>query len=121
MDSVLTGDEDRTLSLLHPDVVLISDAGPARRAARLPVAGAERVQQLLNGTWKLLALRTRSSPDKRPPARRIEVNSSPSLVLDTPEGPIVITGEALRGQITSIWVRLNPDKTAALEDPPPIV
>jgi hypothetical protein len=42
-------------------------------------------------------------------------------VLDTPEGPIVITGEAVRGQITSIWVRLNPDKTAALEDPPPIV
>jgi phytoene dehydrogenase-like protein len=25
------------------------------------------------------------------------------------------------GQITSIWVRLNPDKTAALKDPPPIV
>jgi hypothetical protein len=27
----------------------------------------------------------------------------------------VITGEAVRGQITAIWVRLNPDKTAALE------
>ena len=40
-------------------------------------------------------------------------------MLDTPEGPIVITGEAVRGQITSIWVRLNPDKTAALEDPRP--
>jgi hypothetical protein len=26
-----------------------------------------------------------------------EVNSSPSLVLDTPEGPIVITGEAVGG------------------------
>jgi hypothetical protein len=50
-----------------------------------------------------------------------QVNSSPSLVLDTPEGPIVITGEAVNGQITSIWVRLNPDKTAALKDPPPIV
>jgi hypothetical protein len=42
-------------------------------------------------------------------------------VLDTPEGPIVITGEAVSGQITSIWVRLNPDKTAALSDPPSIV
>jgi hypothetical protein len=42
-------------------------------------------------------------------------------VLDTPEGPIVITGEAVSGQITSIWARLNPDKTAALKDPPPIV
>jgi RNA polymerase sigma-70 factor, ECF subfamily len=118
MASVLAGDEERTLSLLHPDVVLISDAGPARRAARHPIAGAERVRQLLEGTWRL---RARSSPDERPRARLIEVNSSPSLVLDTPEGPIVITGEAVRGQITSIWVRLNPDKTAALEDPPPIV
>jgi RNA polymerase sigma-70 factor, ECF subfamily len=119
MDSVLAGDEERTLSLLHPDVVLISDAGPARRAARHPVAGAERVRQLLKGTWGLLA---RSSPDERPPsARLLEVNSSPSLVLDTPEGPVVITGEAVGGQISSIWVRLNPDKTAALEDPPPIV
>ena len=42
-------------------------------------------------------------------------------MLDTPEGPIVITGEAVNGQITSLWARLNPDKTAALKDPPPIV
>jgi RNA polymerase sigma-70 factor, ECF subfamily len=118
MYSVLAGDEERTLSLLHPDVVLISDAGPARHAARHPVVGAERVGQLLKGTWRLLA---GSSPDERPPVRLIEVNSSPSLVLGTPEGPIVITGEAVSDQITSIWVRLNPDKTAALKDPPPIV
>jgi RNA polymerase sigma-70 factor (ECF subfamily) len=121
MDSVLAGDEERTLSLLHPDVVLISDAGPARRAARHPVVGAERVRQLLKGSWRLFGFKTGSSPDGRPLARLLEVNSSPSLVLDTPEGPIVITGEAVRGQITSIWVRLNPDKTAALDDPPPIV
>jgi hypothetical protein len=42
-------------------------------------------------------------------------------VLDSPEGPIVITGEAEGGQLTSIWVRLNPDKTAALKDRPPVV
>jgi RNA polymerase sigma-70 factor (ECF subfamily) len=121
MYSVLAGDEERTVSLLHPDVVLTSDAGPARRAARHPIVGAEQVWQLLKGTWELIASQTRSSPDEQLPVRLIEVNSSPSLVLDTPEGPIVITGEAVSGQITSIWVRLNPDKTAALEDPPPIV
>jgi RNA polymerase sigma-70 factor (ECF subfamily) len=121
MYSVLAGDEERTLSLLHPDVVLTSDGGPARHAARHPVAGAERVRQLLKGSWTLIAFKTGSSPDERPPVRLMEVNSSPSLVLDTPEGPIVITGEAVSGQITSIWVRLNPDKTAALSDPPSIV
>jgi RNA polymerase sigma-70 factor, ECF subfamily len=120
MNSVLAGDEDKTLSLLHPDVVLTSDAGPARHAARHPIAGAERVRQLLKGSWRLLGLKTGPSPDGRPPARLLEVNSSPSLVLDTPEGPIVITGETAGGQITSIWVRLNPDKNAALDNPPPI-
>jgi RNA polymerase sigma-70 factor (ECF subfamily) len=121
MESVLAGDEERTLSLLHPDVVLISDAGPARRAARHPIVGAERVRQLLKGSWRLFGFKTRSGPDGRPLARLLEVNSSPSLVLDAPEGPIVITGEAVSGQITAIWIRLNPDKTAALDDPPPIV
>ncbi len=121
MDSVLAGDEEKVLKLLHPDIVLISDAGPARRAARHPVAGAQRVQQLVKGGWKLLGFQTRPSRDQLPPARILEVNSSPSLVLDTPNGPIVVTGEAVDGQITSIWVRLNPDKTAALGDPPPIV
>jgi RNA polymerase sigma-70 factor (ECF subfamily) len=119
--SVLADDEERTLSLLHSDVVLISDAGPARRAARHPIVGAERVRQLLKGSWNLFGFKIRSSSDERLPARLLEVNSSPSLVLDSPEGPIVITAEARGGQITSIWVRLNPDKTAALEDRQPIV
>jgi RNA polymerase sigma-70 factor, ECF subfamily len=121
MDSVLVGDEDRALSLLNAGVVLISDAGPTRRAARHPVAGAERVWQLLKGVWRLLGPETRSSRDQLPPLRLLDVNSSPSLVLDWPGGPIVVTAEALDGRITSIWFRLNPDKTAALEDPPPIV
>ncbi len=121
MNSVLAGDEERVLKLLDPDVVLISDAGPARRAARVPVVGAKRVQQLIKGGWRLLGFQTRPSPDQLPPARILEVNSSPSLVVDTPNGPIVVSGEAVDGRITSIWVRFNPDKTAALGDPPPIV
>ncbi len=121
MDSVLAGDEERVLKLLDPDVVLISDAGPARRAARVPVVGAKRVQQLVKGGWKLFGFQTLPSRDQLPPARILEINSSPSLVMETPQGPIVVTGEAVDGRITSIWVRLNPDKTAALADPPPIV
>ncbi len=121
MDSVLADDEERALSLLDPDVVLISDAGPARRAARHPVVGAKRVRQLLKGGWRLFGFKTPPSRDELPPARLLDINSSPSLVLDWSDGPIVITGEAVDGRITSIWVRLNPDKTAALADPPPIV
>ncbi len=121
MDSVLAGDEERAMSLLDPDVVLLSDAGPARRAARHPVVGAKRVQQLLKGGWRLFGFKAPPSRNELPPARFLDINSSPSLVLDWPQGAIVVTAEAMDNRITSIWVRLNPDKTAALNDPPPIV
>ncbi|MBO0731691.1 MAG: RNA polymerase sigma factor SigJ [Acidimicrobiaceae bacterium] len=118
MDSVLADDEERALSLLDPDVVLVSDAGPDRRAARNPVVSAKRVLQLVKGGWRLFGFKARPSRDDFPPARLLEVNSSPSLVVESPQGPVVLTAEAVDGRITSIWVRLNPDKTAALEDPP---
>jgi RNA polymerase sigma-70 factor (ECF subfamily) len=121
MDSVLADDEEGALSLLAPDVVLISDAGPARRAARRPVVGAKRVRQLLKGGWRLFGFKAPPTRDELPPARLLNINSSPSLVLDWPNGAIVITAEAVEDHITCIWVRLNPDKTAALQDPPPII
>jgi RNA polymerase sigma-70 factor (ECF subfamily) len=120
MDSVLAGDEERVLNLLDPDVVLISDAGPSRRAARHPVIGAKRVLQLTKGGWKFLGFQTPPGGDELPPARLLEVNASPSLVLNSPDGPIVVTAEAADGRVTSIWVRLNPDKTATLDAAPPI-
>ena len=121
MDAVLADDEERALSLLDPDVVLMSDGGRARRAARHPVVGAKRVRQLLKGGWRLFGFKAPPTRDELPPPRILEVNSSPSLVLDSPGGPIVITAEVVDGRIASIWVRLNPDKTAALNDPPHIV
>jgi RNA polymerase sigma-70 factor (ECF subfamily) len=121
IESVLAGDEETALSLLHPDVVLVSDAGPTRRAARYPVVGADRVHRLLKGGWRLFGFKTRPSQDRLPPARFVDINSSPSLVMDWTDGPVVITVEAVDGRITCIWVRLNPDKVALLGDPPLIV
>jgi RNA polymerase sigma-70 factor, ECF subfamily len=121
MESVLADDEDRALSLLDPDVVLVSDSGPARRAARRPVVGATRVRQLMKGGWRLFGFKSPPSRDELPPARLVDVNSSPSLVLDWSDGPIVISGEAVDGRIISIWVRLNPERTGALDAPPPVV
>lgn len=121
VDSILTGDEGRALQLLDPDVVLVSDAGPSRRAARHPVIGATRVYQLVKGGWRWLGFESPPSQDEVPAAHLLELNSSPSLLLDAPEGPIVITGEAVDGRVTALWVRLNPDKTAALANPPPII
>jgi RNA polymerase sigma-70 factor, ECF subfamily len=120
MESVLTDDEERALRLLDPDVVLISDGGPARHAARRPIVGAELVGRHLKGVWRLFQIKI-PGREEPPHARVLDVNSSPSLVVDWPGGPIVVTADAVDGRITTIWIRLNPDKTAALEDPSPIV
>ena len=45
--AVLAGDVSAVVELLDAEVVLVSDAGPTRRAARRPVVGPERVSRLL--------------------------------------------------------------------------
>ncbi|HZD65003.1 MAG TPA: RNA polymerase sigma factor SigJ [Acidimicrobiales bacterium] len=120
MAAVLAGDEDRAVGLLDPDVVLVSDAGPSRRAARYPVVGAKRVHRLLTGGWRLFGFTSRPHPSQFPPARIATVNSVPSMVLDWAGGPVVITADVDAGRIVAIWVRLNPDKTARLGDPLPL-
>jgi len=102
VDSLLAGDEERTLSLLDPKVVLVSDAGPARRAARRPIVGAKRVHQLLKGAWTLYGFKTPPHREQLPPARLLDVNSNSSLVLDRPDGRIVISAEVVEDRIISI-------------------
>lgn len=118
MTSVLADDEERAMALLDPDVVLTSDGGANRRAARRQVVGAKRVRQLAKGGWRLFGFTSRPTlEDEFPPTHLVEINATPSLVVEHPEGPIVITGEAVDGRLTAIWIRLNPDKTGAIEDP----
>lgn len=118
VDAVLDDDEYRALTLLHPDVTLVSDGGPNRRAARRPVVGAQRVRQLLRGGWRLFGLSARPSREAFGSGRLLDLNSSPSLVLDSPQGPVVINADILDGRISHIWVRLNPSKTTSLDHSP---
>jgi RNA polymerase sigma-70 factor (ECF subfamily) len=45
--ALASGDPDRVMEHLAPDVVCVSDGGATRRAARRPVVGAERVARFL--------------------------------------------------------------------------
>lgn len=47
--ALATGDAAAVAATLHPDVVFLSDGGGVVRAARRPVAGAEKVARLLVG------------------------------------------------------------------------
>jgi RNA polymerase sigma-70 factor, ECF subfamily len=115
--AVLSGDEEHALQLLAPDVVLLSDGGPSRRAARRPVVGPHRVVRLLAGGWRLFGYRSRPDQSELPSAHFAVINAGPALVVDAPTGSVIISGEMRAGVITNIWVRLNPDKMTGLNSP----
>lgn len=112
--ALAAGDVDGVLSLLSTDVVLVSDGGPDRHAARRPVVGADRVSRFL------VNLTARMAHDAE--LAFAEVNAAPALVVRSAEqGDTVLTVErGDDGRVVVLRVLLNPDKLAALDDPPTI-
>ncbi|MGA8680297.1 MAG: RNA polymerase sigma factor SigJ [Acidimicrobiales bacterium] len=110
--AVATGDVGQTLELLDADVVLVSDGGPGRHAARRPVVGARRVARFVTN----IAGRY---PDAE--LELTEINGSAALVLRAGGMPIVLTGEQQGGRVTRIYVMLNPDKLRGLSDGPALM
>jgi RNA polymerase sigma-70 factor (ECF subfamily) len=106
ISAVLAGDSGELLDLLDPDVVLVSDGGPARHAARRPVVGADRVARLV------LNISRRAEGAA---ASIVEVNGRPSLVQEDAAGRIVTQIDQRDGRITAIWVMLNPSKLHGLD------
>jgi RNA polymerase sigma-70 factor (ECF subfamily) len=102
------GDVDTVLSLLAPDVVLLSDGGPHHRAARRPVIGPHRVSRLvLNLAGRL------------PTDAAIDlgsVNGSPGIVVRVDgHATYVLAVEVSAGLIHGLTVMVNPDKLAAVD------
>jgi RNA polymerase sigma-70 factor (ECF subfamily) len=110
--AVSAGDLEATLALLDADVVLVSDGGPERRAARHPVVGADRVARLAIN----LARRGQVSG-----VREATINGTAALVVDL-EGAmsLVLTGEQHDGRMTRIHLLLNAAKLTGLSAHPAI-
>ncbi|MFN8051438.1 MAG: RNA polymerase sigma factor SigJ [Acidimicrobiales bacterium] len=108
--ALLGGDVDGCLAHLAPGVVLTSDAGPNRRAARHHVVGADRVARLLAHLARRAAGNVRE-------IRPVTVNGALGLLFDHVDGPMVITGDIeADGRIGRIWIQMNPDKLVGLLD-----
>ncbi|MFF8377863.1 RNA polymerase sigma-70 factor [Streptomyces sp. NPDC015661] len=102
--AVETGDLQRLLDVLAPDVVLLTDGGGVVRAALEPVVGAERVAGVLSRIAATTALQ---------PAR---VNGDPALIVRI--GGEIDTVMALRideGLVTGLYAVRNPEKLSYLE------
>lgn len=112
MAALAAGDLAETLELLDADVVLISDAGPGRRAARRPIVGADRVAR-----YAINIAHRGELTD----LQAVEVNGAPALVLEIDGAmPAVVTGEQRNGKVTRIFLLLNDEKLAALSVHPVI-
>jgi RNA polymerase sigma-70 factor, ECF subfamily len=102
------GDIDAALARVAPDVVLLSDGGPTRRAARRPVVGGPRVVRLLTN----LALRLHGVVGVEPAT----VNGDPGMILSVDgERDTAAAFEVRDGRVCAIWLIRNPDKLTHLD------
>jgi RNA polymerase sigma-70 factor (ECF subfamily) len=101
--AVATGDVEGAMELLADDIVLTSDGGPTRRAARRPVVGPWRVGRLL------VNLARRASPDASHVA--ITLNGGPGLWVSDPVfGDAAIAFDVVDQRIQRTWIVNAPDK-----------
>ncbi|MFJ4687219.1 RNA polymerase sigma-70 factor [Streptomyces sp. NPDC088789] len=102
--AVETGDLQRLLELLAPDVVLLADGGGVVRAALAPVVGADQVAQVL--------LRIADAMSLQP----TQINGDPALTVRL--GGEIDTVLALRvddSLVTGLYAVRNPEKLSHLE------
>ncbi|MFI7708572.1 RNA polymerase sigma-70 factor [Nonomuraea sp. NPDC049480] len=102
--AVETGDLQRLLDILAPDVVLLSDGGGLKRAALAPVVGADQVAHVLGR----IALAASLQP--------AQVNGHPALIVRL-DGAIdtVMTVRIDDGLITGLYAVRNPEKLSHME------
>ena len=104
LTTIAGGDVAEVMELLAPDIVMLSDGGAHRHAARRPVVGPDRVARLM------VNLARRIPPDAD--ARRARVNGDPGIVFRTGERAdgVLSFSFSADGRVRRIYSQLNPDK-----------
>ncbi|MEU6590522.1 RNA polymerase sigma-70 factor [Streptomyces sp. NPDC046881] len=102
--AVETGDLQRLLDMIAPDVVLLTDGGGTVRAALAPVVGADRVALVLGRIDAAVSLQT------------TQVNGYPALILRL-DGRIdtVLAVRIDGGLITGLYAVRNPEKLSRID------
>jgi RNA polymerase sigma-70 factor (ECF subfamily) len=106
------GDADRVIGLLHPDVVLTTDAGAEVRAARRPVVGPTRAARFL-----LYVI----NDDPIEDLQIMEINGMLSFRFRTGKRAGVLQVESEDGLVKAITMVFNPDKLRHLDATIPLV
>lgn len=105
-----SGDFDQVVSLLAPDVVMVSDGGGKKKAALRPIQGADKIARWLMGTL---------APDQAAhnfEVRQFELNGELAFVAydgnEVDSAGFMTVDE--NGVINEIYVIRNPDKLTAI-------
>jgi RNA polymerase sigma-70 factor (ECF subfamily) len=106
--AVQTGDLQRLLDILAPDVVALSDGGGVRRALLHPLAGADMVARLLSAHFDAFG--------GKETVQRAQINGHPALILRL-DGEVesVVAVRIDDGLVTGLYVVRNPEKLSRLE------
>jgi RNA polymerase sigma-70 factor, ECF subfamily len=106
--AALAGDVDELLALMSPDVVLVSDGGRERHAARRPVVGPDRVGRFLINAAKRLPRDASVEP--------VVVGGWPGLFVRAGDRLELLHSVVVEdGLVTRVEVIVNPTKLAAIE------
>ncbi|MFD9326348.1 RNA polymerase sigma-70 factor [Streptomyces sp. NPDC060065] len=102
--AVETGDLQRLLDILAPDVVLLTDGGGVVQAALAPVVGADQVAHVLGRIAAAMSLQP------------TQVNGDPALIVRL-DGEIdtVLAMRIDNGLITGLYAVRNPEKLSHLQ------
>ena len=107
--ALAAGDADRVVSLLSPNIVVMSDGGPQRHAARRQVVGVHRASRLL------LNLATRLTDTMT--VEFVDANGGPAMLTRERGEPFLLLTIACdeAGHISHVYSVLNPDKLRLLD------
>jgi RNA polymerase sigma-70 factor (TIGR02957 family) len=112
-EAIETGDLQRLLDVMAPDVVMLSDGGGVKQAALRPIVGADRVMRWFVGTAaKAPATFT---------IHNVLVNGGLGLRIDA-EGELdtIVTVKVERGLVTAMYLVRNPAKLAFVDAEQPL-
>jgi RNA polymerase sigma-70 factor, ECF subfamily len=110
MGTVAAGDVEATLRLLAPDVVLVSDGGAERQAARHPLRGSDRVARFLINLGRRFAGEIAVHP-------AVVNGDAGVVVMLSGDVDFIIACDIEEGRVTSIWGVRNPDKLRRVGHP----
>src|SRR3984885_10565876 len=103
-----TGDLQRLLDILAPDVVLLGDGGGVKQAVLRPIVGADKVARLLTSGLRRIAAAASLQP--------AQVNGYPALILRlNGEIDTVVAVRIDDGLITGLYAMRNPEKLSHMQ------